>query len=79
MLADGLEVRIKQVMADILDLSADSIDESTAMERIDSWDSLTHVTLCLAFEQEFHVSFEVSEIESMLSYTDFVEVLEKKL
>ena len=32
-----------------------------------------------AFEQEFQVSFEVSEIESMLSYTDFVEVLEKKL
>ena len=79
MLADGLEVRIKQVMADILDLPADSIDDSTVMERIDSWDSLTHINLCLAFEQEFQVSFEVSEIESMLSYTDFVEVLEKKL
>jgi len=66
-------------MADILDLPADSIDDSTVMERIDSWDSLTHINLCLAFEQEFQVSFEVSEIESMLSYTDFVEVLEKKL
>ena len=53
-------------------------DEMTA-DDIPGWDSLTHITLCLAFEQEFQVSFEVSEIESMLSYTDFVEVLEKKL
>lgn len=79
MLTNGLEVRIKQVMADILDMAVDSIDESTAMDGLDSWDSLTQVNLCLALEQEFQVSFEVSEIESMLSYPDVLDVLARRL
>jgi acyl carrier protein len=76
---DGVEERVKQVLADILDVKPTSIDESTAMDSVDTWDSLTHINLCLALEQEFQVAFEVKEIETMLSYPDVLEVLLRKI
>ena len=75
----SMEDRVRQVMADILDLDADAIDDSTAMESVASWDSLSHINLCLGLEQEFQVSLEVAEIEAMLSYPDILQVLQQKL
>lgn len=75
----SVEEQVKQLMADILNLDLDSIDGSTSKDTTASWDSLSHINLIVALEQEFQVSFEVSEIESMLSYSDILETLEKKL
>ena len=74
-----MEHRIKQIMADVLDLNPKSVDDSTCQDRVASWDSLNHIQLVLALEQEFAVSFEVGEIEAMLSYPDIKHVLERKL
>ena len=74
-----MEQEVKQVMSDILDLDANSIDVSTAKDGTASWDSLNHINLIVALEQEFQVSFDVAEIESMLSFSDILETLERKL
>ena len=70
-----MEERIRQIMADVLDLDPRSIDGGTAMDSVDSWDSLTHINLCLGLEQDFQVSFTVPEMEAMLSYEDIIRVL----
>jgi len=74
-----VDQRIKEIMADVLNLDSKSIDETTAKDHIESWDSLNHINLVMAIEQEFQVSFDVSEIESMLSFSDIMEVLDRKL
>ena len=74
-----MEEQVKQLMADILNVDQHSIDGSTSKDSTASWDSLSHINLMVAIEQEFQVSFDVSEIESMLSYSDIVETLERKL
>ena len=74
-----MEERVKQIMADILDLDPVSIEDGTAMDTVESWDSLSHVHLCTSLEQDFQVSFSVTEIESMLSYEDILRVLGGKL
>ncbi len=74
-----MEERIKQIMADVLDLEPLSIDGDTAMDTIERWDSLTHINLCLTLEQDFQVSFSVSDMEAMLSYDDILRVLGEKL
>lgn len=73
-----MEEQIKQVMADVLDLDLKAIDESTSKDNTESWDSLNHINLVAALEQEFDVSFDVSEMESMLSFYDIVEVVKAK-
>lgn len=73
-----MEQQIKQVMADVLELDPASIDVMTVKDATASWDSLNHINLIVALEQEFDVSFDVTEIESMQSYTDILETLERK-
>jgi acyl carrier protein len=74
-----LEEQIKQVMADVLNLDLAAVDGTTSKDSTASWDSLSHINLIVALEQEFQVSFDVSEIESMTSYSDILETLEKKI
>lgn len=74
-----MQDRIKQIMADILDLDPNSIDGSTTKDNTASWDSLNHINLTLALEQEFSVLFDVSELEAMLSFDDISDILERKL
>jgi acyl carrier protein len=73
-----VDEQVKQVMADILAIDANSVDGSTTKDGTASWDSLNHINLIVALEQEFNVSFEVSEIESMMSFSDILETLERK-
>ena len=74
-----MEERVKQIMADVLDLDPPAIDGGTAMDTIESWDSLTHINLCLSLEQDFQVAFTVAEMEAMVSYDDILRVLGEKL
>ena len=66
-------------MGDILDIDPKDIDERTRRDTLEAWDSLKHITLCAALEEEFQISLDVSEIESMLTYRDVVRVLRAKL
>jgi acyl carrier protein len=71
--------QVKQIMADVLDLSPEAVDAATRRDQVASWDSLNHINLVLALEQEFQVSFEISEIEAMVSYGQIMQVLTHKL
>jgi acyl carrier protein len=73
-----MEEEIKQIMSDIFDLDPEGIDESTTQENTWSWDSLNHINLVAALEQEFELSFSPEEIESMISFIDILEILEGK-
>ena len=74
-----MEEQVKQVMADILDLNPEGIDESTTRDNTATWDSLSQINLLVALEQEFNVSFSPGEMESMFSFSDILEILENKL
>jgi acyl carrier protein len=74
-----MEEQIKQVMADVLDLDPNSIDESTSQDNTITWDSLSQINLLVALEQEFGITFDPTEAESMLTFPDILEILDKKL
>jgi len=71
--------QVKRIMADLLDLDPERIDGSTLKDNTPAWDSLNHINLVVALEQEFGISFDLHEIESMLSYDDIVQVVGGKL
>jgi acyl carrier protein len=74
-----METQIKQIMADLLDVDAESIDEQTTQDNTPTWDSLNHINLIIVLEQEFEMTFCPEEIESMFSFTDVLETIEKKV
>jgi acyl carrier protein len=74
-----MEERVKQIMADIFDINPKKINKSTSMDNVDSWDSLKHINLILELEQEFKISLDTKEIESMLSFDDILKTLKMRL
>lgn len=75
----NIEQTVKELMAIVLNIDAAGIDDSTSMDNTPGWDSANHINLVLALEEEFSISFEVSEFELMVSFFDIVQVVGSKI
>ena len=62
------ELRLKQVLANVFDEESGSINDESSMDTIENWDSLKHLNLILALEEEFAVSFDEDESIIIISY-----------
>lgn len=62
------EEKLKLVMAAVLNVDPKQIDESTSKDTISSWDSLKHMNLILALEEEFGVSIPDEDAANLSSY-----------
>ena len=60
---------IKEVMAQVLQVDAASIDEGTSTNSVERWDSLRHMQLILALEDEFGIQFPDEMIPNLLTYS----------
>lgn len=78
-MSKNVEQTVKDLMSIILNIDAAKIDDSTAMDNTPGWDSANQINLILALEEEFSISFEVSEFELMVSFFDIVQVVGAKI
>jgi acyl carrier protein len=63
-----MEDRIKSVMSQIFGITPHSIDAASSQETITRWDSLGHMNLCAALEEEFNVQFDTDQVVSMVNF-----------
>jgi acyl carrier protein len=73
------ENALRQVMATVLEVPADTIGPRTDMDTLEGWDSLRHLTLVLSLEQEFGVHIDDEDAGSITSYPLIKLVLEDLL
>lgn len=64
----ALKDRILQVMASVFEAEADSLNEMSSSDTIESWDSLKHLTLILALEEEFAITIPDDEVADLVNY-----------
>lgn len=73
------EESLKHVMATLLNIDPNSINPDSSMDTIESWDSLRHMNLVLALEEEFKVSIPDEDVGNITSYKLIKLVLEELL
>lgn len=71
--------RVLRIAADVLEVPAASISLQSSPESIDTWDSVHHLNLVLALEQEFNLQFEPEEIDQMKDLQHIVDILGSKV
>ena len=71
--------RIQETLADVLNLPREQITMQSSPDTIEAWDSLKHLDLVLALEQEFRLQFSPEEIAEMTSAELVVAVTSRKL
>ena len=65
-------------MSDVFEISPDKIDEKTKMESIEEWDSLKHMHLAMAIEENFGIVLETVEILEITSFIKITNILKQK-
>ena len=63
-----IEDRIKTVMSAVFAIPVDEINDESSPDSIASWDSLKHMNLIVALEEEFVIIFNDDEIFKMTNY-----------
>lgn len=68
---------LKNVIATLLNVDAATIGPDFSMDTVESWDSLRHMNLVLALEEEFKVSISDDDVGNITSYPLIKLVLEE--
>jgi len=74
-----MEKRIYSVVSRVLKVPLKSIDESSSPDTIESWDSLSHLQLVLALEEEYDLQFSVDEIGALQRVGTIVAIIRERL
>jgi acyl carrier protein len=70
---------VRTLAADVLGVSRSEISASSTPQQLDNWDSISHVSLVVAIEEQFGVAFAPEEITDMESIGRIAEMLSQKL
>jgi acyl carrier protein len=62
------EDALKRVIGVVLDVDATTVGPETSSDTVEVWDSLRHMHLVLALEEEFKVSIPDEEAANITSY-----------
>ena len=73
-----INIRIRKVMAAVFELPIDEINDDFSPDNYASWDSLKHMNLVVALEEEFDIEFVDEEIIEMMNLSQIkIFVIEK--
>lgn len=67
--------RLNEVFRDVFDDDSIVVNDSTTADDIEDWDSLEHINLINAVEEEFGIKFDMGQIVSMKNVGEMVNVI----
>lgn len=67
--------RLNKVFREVFDDETISLNENTTADDIDGWDSLTHINVIFAVQEEFDVKFSVKDIIAMKNVGQLVDII----
>jgi acyl carrier protein len=71
----SLRDRVIRVTSQVLNVPAGSITDDSSPRTVEGWDSLGHMNLMLALEEEFGVQFSDERIMQLLSVGAILQAL----
>lgn len=72
---DEVYEKLNEVFQDIFDDDMITVTDATCADDIEGWDSLEHINLIAAVEQEFGIKFNMGQIVSMKNVGEMVDII----
>ena len=72
-----MEDKIKKILAMIFEVDPVTINEETSPATVPEWDSLNHMKLVFAIEEEFEVEFSDEQIIQLTNIANIINCLQK--
>ena len=71
--------RLTEVFRDFFDDDDIVINDETTSDDIEDWDSLEHINLIVAIEQEFEMKFSMGEVTGMKNVGAMVDIIQERI
>lgn len=65
---EKLEAEILEIMASVFEVEVSELNENSSQDTIESWDSVKHLNLVVALEEEFDIAIPIEEVGYMVSF-----------
>lgn len=78
MTRDEVYERLNGVFQDVFDDEELTVNDGTTSDDIEEWDSLEHIDLIVAVEQEFGIKFNMGEVNTMKNVGEMVDIIMKR-
>ena len=69
--------KYSEIFKTALNIGDDKLNENLKYNEIEEWDSIGHMALVAALEEEFKISFETDDIIDFSSFKKGMEILKK--
>jgi acyl carrier protein len=76
---DEILLKLQPIFRDVLDNEHLEITPSSNAKTVDGWDSLAHINIVSAIEQEFKIRFALGELQRLNNVGDMIELMKMKL
>jgi len=63
-----LDNKILEVMSLVFEVPVSELNEESSQDTIESWDSVKHLNLIVALEEEFGIEIPIDEVGNMISF-----------
>ena len=73
-----MDKKLKKIFSKIIGIKESSIKQSTSPKNTKKWDSLAHMNLIMALENELKIKFTDNEITEMLTFELVKEIITNK-
>ena len=70
--------RLEPIFEKVFDQEGIAITPTLTAHDVEDWDSLAHIRLIIAVEQEFGVHFQTTEVNNFKNVGELVALIEKK-
>lgn len=67
--------RLNAIFQDVFDDDSLTITPETTAKDVEDWDSLTHITLIGAVEDEFRMKFSMKEVVEMKNVGELIDIV----
>lgn len=71
-------IKLTEIFRSVLNKPEIALSREIVASDVDTWDSLNHVNLIIAIEQEFDLRFLPSEIGDVKSVGDLMDLIDQK-
>ena len=71
--------KLNNVFRDVFDDESIVVTDATTSNDIEDWDSLEHINLIVAVEQEFGMKFNMGEVTTMKNVGEMADIIENRL
>lgn len=75
MTREGVFKTVNEIFRDVFDDEGIVVGEETTAKDIEDWDSLEHINLIAAIEQEFGIKFTMGQVVSMKNVGEMVDII----